>query len=235
MFKMWWICISYKKMLSPIQNNQEWTEECFAGIDVPVLWVSDTVNYENTKGIVLLLAQDPLRDTDYWDKAYCKNIPSKEDLNKYVIVGTPYALHMSEAVKRATLKHGYKKRWNIKIYYNLISEIVNRGYSVYCTDVFKYYFRRHKYQIEEYDKNILRAEIEQLASINLSHIICMGTFAQKCFDEIKDEVQDSNILTINTPHPRARTKKWNDVLKGKNLGSEKITDEVKIKYILEKL
>ena len=144
-----------KKEYPTIRDNDIWRKDNVSGIDVPVLWTPDAGITNET---ILLLAQDPLRDADYWDEAFCHDFTcTKENRNKYVVVGTPYALHYfpDGNFKATQLSNGKKKSWRVKIYYDLIRSIVERGYNVYCTDIFKYYFHSHKYEVCDFDKKIL--------------------------------------------------------------------------------
>ena len=209
--------ISYRE----IEENEQWLKNVASGIDVPVLWTPDTGEAPRT---VLLLAQDPLRDEDYWDKIYCGDDGLEMEHSQSVIIGTPYALHLKAETMNARMSNGKKKRWNIGIYRRLIEAIVEKGYNVYCTDIFKYYFQGHNLDISDFDRNILNAEICRLNKLGLSHIICMGNPAKRSIAEIKT---DKSVPVINTLHPRARN--WS------RYGEQQWTDEAKISYIVNQL
>lgn len=206
--------MSYPK----IADNEQWLADSASGIDVPVLWTPDSGMTDRT---VLLLAQDPLRDEDYWDPLYCSDACRESAHNRYVIVGTPYALHLQADTMKARLANGKKKRWNVSIYRRLIEAIVRKDYNVYCTDIFKYYFRGHSLDINEFDKTILNAEIIRLKEIGLSHIVCLGNPAQRSISEFE---ADNSITLIKALHPRARN--WY------KCGERKWTDVEKISYII---
>lgn len=215
---------SYKPKMSypEISGNEEWLHDSASGIDVPVLWTPDDGDAART---VLLLAQDPLRDDDYWDGLYCSEACREGEHNLSVIIGTPYALHLNEKTMNSKmLSTGKRKRWIINIYRKLIEAIVLKGYNVYCTDIFKYYFKGHSLDIADFDKQILNAEIGRLEKFGLSHIICLGHKAQGAINEISFS---DNVEIIKSLHPRARN--WNVY------GDQKWTDDEKVKYIVEKV
>ncbi len=211
---------AYQKKASTLQLD--WHKDANSGIDIPVLWTPDEGKAPKT---VLLLAQDPLRDSDYWDEIYTPKQFSDDEKKNTVIIGTPYALHLSEEIKSKTLSNGKRKRWNINVYKKLIEAIVSKGYNVYCTDIFKYYFKQHKYDILDFDKNILQEEINHLKEYGLTHIICMGKKAQKGVMPIL------NVVQINVPHPKAYSQHWTD-----HFGfEERWSDDKKIEHIVESL
>ena len=209
--------ISYQE----IAENEQWLKDVASGIDVPVLWTPDAGEASRT---VLLLAQDPLRDEDYWDKIYCGDAGLEMEHSQAVIVGTPYALHLKTETMKARMSNGKKKTWNIGIYRRLIEAIVEKGYNVYCTDIFKYYFQGHNLDINDFDRNILHAEIGRLNKRGLSHIVCMGNPAKRSMAELKT---NNSIPIINTLHPRARN--W------RQYGNQRWTDKAKISYIVNQI
>ena len=99
-----------KKDYQAIRDNDIWRQDNVSGIDVPVLWTPDTGITNET---ILLLAQDPLRDSDYWDETFCHDFTcTKDNRNNYVVVGTPYALHyfLDGNFKATQLSNGKKKK-----------------------------------------------------------------------------------------------------------------------------
>ena len=204
-----------KKEYPAIRDNDIWQKDNVSGIDVPVLWTPDTGITNET---ILLLAQDPLRDTDYWDEAFCHDFTcTEENRNKYVVAGTQYALHYfpDGNFKATLLSDGKKKSWRVKIYHDLIRSIVDKGYNVYCTDIFKYYFYGHKYKVGDFDKKILGNEMDRLKEAGRVRVLCMGRKAQDGIAGIDDN-------PVKTRHLKARN--W-----GKKKDSEKICE------ILQKL
>ncbi len=182
----------YKKAKSVNAFKQDvWMQDKCTGIDIPVLWRPNQV--ENTKTIILL-AQDPLRDNDYWDY-------SKEEIqhDMHVIVGTPYALHISEATKRTVVGTKKKtKRYNVGVYRAIIEKLCEQGYNVYCTDIFKYYMRETPCkEISAFDVEIF---INECKRVNPAKIIAMGKKAQKAVAEL--QMEQNKIISV--PHPKAR-------------------------------
>lgn len=114
-----------------LSKQHVWMQDECTGIDVPILW---TLNqYKDSKNIILL-AQDPLRDNDYW------NYAEEMRHDTHVIIGTPYALHISEDTKRKpVIANKRAKRYNVGVYWAIIENLCKQGYNVYCTDIFKYH------------------------------------------------------------------------------------------------
>ena len=104
-----------------LSKQHVWMQDECTGIDVPVLW---TLNQGKGSKNIILLAQDPLRDNDYWDYSH-------EDMSHdmHVIVGTPYALHISEETKQTLVGAKKKsKRYNVGVYRAIIEKLCERGY-----------------------------------------------------------------------------------------------------------
>lgn len=170
-------------------------DEC-TGIDVPVLWTPDEGATANT---IILLAQDPLRDSDYWD--YSDKVLSH---SSHVIVGTPYALHLSDATKsvRVGTKHRVK-RYNVGVYRYIIEALCERGYNVYCTDIFKYYMRETPCNaVSDFDANIFTNECNRL---NYVTIIGMGKKAHQAIEKLR--IDDSMVIRVKHPRSRPQRKK----------------------------
>lgn len=159
------------------------------GVDIPTMWMSDECATSKT---ILLLAQDPLRNLKYMEIGGAQQI-QKEDIQNYTVIGTPYALHVTDPYIKSKLK------LKVAIYRELIDAlIIHLDCRVYCTDIFKYYPNTRI--INNFDKNILSEEIK-LIKPNLC--VCLGKFAQMAINEI-----DFQIKHINAPHPRAWPKSW---------------------------
>lgn len=181
-----------KKAESVDSSKQHiWMQDECTGIDVPVLWKPNQVESSKT---IILLAQDPLRDNDYWDY-------SKEEIqhNKHVIIGTPYALHISEETKRTLVGTKQKsKRYNVGAYRRIIEALCKLNYNVYCTDIFKYYMRNTPCEkVSDFDVKIFAKECER---INPVKIIAMGKSAQAAVAELK--IEKDKIISVL--HPKAR-------------------------------
>jgi hypothetical protein len=87
------------------------------GIDLPC-WIQAA----NVKQTIVLLGQDPLRDESYF------HVPSEDP---YVVIGTPYSVHSRSL-----------RQWRNKPrYWAPIKDLLDLGYSIYLTDIFKFWFR----------------------------------------------------------------------------------------------
>lgn len=178
------------KSVGPSKQHVWMQDEC-TGIDVPVLWA---LNQGKGSKNIILLAQDPLRDNDYWDYSQEK---MQHDIN--VIVGTPYALHISEETKQTLVGAKKKvKRYNVGVYRAIIEKLCEQGYNVYCTDIFKYYMREiPNKEVTEFDIGIF---INECKRVNPAKIIAMGKKAQEAVAEL--QIESNKIISV--PHPKAR-------------------------------
>lgn len=204
---------NFSYMKCPKESNQ-WNETTCSGIDVPALWIPKT---EKSKKTIFLLAQDPLRNENYWD--LCEDESVRCNKRSHVIIGTPYALHIKD-------EHRKRLNLNIGIYRKLIERMVEGELQcqVYCTDVFKYY--PNDKRISDIDIKMLKEEIKKVRP-NL--YLCMGKSAQKAIDIIKiDRIKEgiSEDSIIRTPHFRARADSWKNITK-------KYDDDSKVSSIIE--
>lgn len=159
------------------------------GIDVPTLWLSDNTVFDKT---ILLLAQDPLRSKKYWTLEGAPEV-SEYERNDSVVIGTPYALHVTHNNIKRDLS------LNVEIYRRLIETLITHvNCRVYCTDIFKYY--PNDKSISTFDIKLLNEEIE---IIRPDICICLGRFAQKAIERI-----GADMNYIHCPHPRAWPKSW---------------------------
>lgn len=181
-------------------KQDDWMQNECTGIDVPVLWSLNEGKREN----IILLAQDPLRDMDYWGYSK-KNYSQKEEMQHDVIVGTPYALHISQKTKHTLVgKKKKAKRYNVGVYRAIIEQLCEKGYNVYCTDIFKYYMLGiPNKNVTEFDVGVF---INECKRVNPAKIIAMGQKAQYAVEElqIKSNMQIKSNRIISVPHPKAR-------------------------------
>ena len=186
------------KSVDPSKQDDWMQNEC-TGIDVPVLWSLNEGKREN----IILLAQDPLRDMDYWD--YSQKNYSQKEMQHDVIVGTPYALHISQKTKQTLVgKKKKAKRYNVGVYRAIIEQLCEQGYNVYCTDIFKYYMLGiPNKNVTEFDVGVF---INECKRVNPAKIIAMGQKAQYAVEElqIKSNMQIKSNRIISVPHPKAR-------------------------------
>lgn len=181
-----------KKVASVSESKQnDWMRDKCTGIDIPVLWTS---NQDKSSGVIILLAQDPLRDNDYWDYS-----TGELQHDKHVIVGTPYALHISHETKQTLVGTKKKpKRYNVGVYKAIIEKLCELGYNVYCTDIFKYYMRDTPCkEVATFDVEIFNNEYKR---VNPTKIVAMGKKAQCAV--VKLPIEHSKIISV--PHPKAR-------------------------------
>lgn len=143
-----------------ISENQYLPKESYLlGIDFPT-WFNTP---EDKEFKIMVLGIDPLRN----EKAFkCM----KADVDNEVIIGTPYALHMSNMRAGRT-----KQYWN---FINLLSE----NNFVYLTDIYKTFFYTDKSKKERsynyYKNNLLHSQKdlleEEIKLINPDLIITFG-------------------------------------------------------------
>ena len=108
----------------------------FAGIDVPVL-LKPTTN-ANGKTIVIV-GESPLRDTN-----------NSKNQNK-VLLGTPYAVHQK-----------FDAPSQCNVYKKIFSDLLNKGYSVYLTDIIKVWWEGKDLKAYADDKKIFEKEIQKI-------------------------------------------------------------------------
>ena len=173
-----------------LSKQHLWMKDECTGIDVPVLW---TLNLDKDSKNIILLAQDPLRDNDYW------NYAEEMQHDTHVIIGTPYALHISENTKRKPVTAKNRaKRYNVGVYRAIIENLCEQGYNVYCTDIFKYYMRETPNRnVTEFDVEVF---INECNRVNPAKIIAMGNKAQEAVAEL--QIESNKIISV--PHPKAR-------------------------------
>lgn len=111
-------------------------EGYFAGIDVPVL-LKPTTN-ANGKTIVIV-GESPLRDT---------NDPQNQNI---VLLGTPYAVHQK-----------FDAPSQCNVYKKIFSDLLNKGYSVYLTDIIKVWWKGKDLKAYADDKEIFKNEINEI-------------------------------------------------------------------------
>jgi hypothetical protein len=173
-----------------LSKQHLWMKDECTGIDVPVLW---TLNQDKDSKNIILLAQDPLRDNDYW------NYAEEMQHDTHVIIGTPYALHISEnTIRKPVTAKNRAKRYNVGVYRAIIENLCEQGYNVYCTDIFKYYMRETPCkEITAFDVKIF---INECNRVNPTKIIAMGKKAQEAV--VKLQIEQEKVISV--PHPKAR-------------------------------
>jgi len=198
----------------PVQVNE------ITGVDIPIL-ISDG-NDETGKKTVAIVAQDPLRN------------PTKDAMLKpfspfqQPIVGTPFAFHYN-------LKNIEKCYSQTVVYREIICGLLNKGYNVYITDIWKSWdknktTRKGRWSINNPHFICL---INELNTINPYYVILMGNEAQAKFKSkrFKNNLCNHNIELICVPHPsQAANGTW-----GKMLCNCKCNAKTKANYILKRI
>lgn len=143
------------------------------GIDLPVL-----INpLQRSKKTIFIVAEDPLRSFEY---------PQKD-----VIFSTPFGTHIENC-----------RTNNLRVYWDIIQNILNNDYNVYLTDIFKVWIKR-KDSRKEFIKGDLfenfRSSLEQeIDAFSPQLIITYGKPASLLINRMN---LSSNIKTISFAHP----------------------------------
>lgn len=161
-----------------LEFQKRYSHAFVVGVDIPSL-LERNDGFSNKKTVVIL-GQDPLRK-------------SKERIEE-IGIATPYGMH---------LKICREKDRNTRLYFDLIRVLLDEGYRVYLTDIFKVW-------VSEVDKDkaislsrkdyqrftdVLRVE---LGIFNPLVVISWGQIAAKAFKSI-----NSNFKHLECPHPSA--------------------------------
>lgn len=150
-------------------------DKLITGIDIPVL-IKTT---EPSKGVVFILAQDPLRKiSDY---------PHFNNWSSEIVVSLPFGVHVNNVVKVINGTCDY---------------ILGCGYDVYITDCTKIY---SKGQSKKTDLGLLQAEINCLNSkVNtITHYIAFGKRAQDVLGKLP--VPNNSVIPIVHPSGSANS------------------------------
>ena len=190
------------KLGTSFSNNKD-----LIGYDVPVLIHT---KYDICKGIVAILGQDALRDPK---DPLLNGINTTND----IVVGLPYAI---------AFDRNYKQ---VAVYHNLIKDILDAGYDVYLTDIWKSWDDNHVSRMGRWSninphKQCLDDEFE---SVNIDYVVLMGNVAQTKFKTI---TTPNSVVEIPVPHlsPVANST-WKDFLNEKPIDEANKIEFVKIK------
>lgn len=126
------------------------TNKSIIGLDMPVL-VTDPKRKEESKGTVVILAQDPLRGSS----------KSTVQTAKDIVLGLPFALQDGNAKGCTSVIRGSNN--------SIVEHLISKGYDVYLTDIFKLYMRELQNNKVYPDENLyneyldlLRQELKQV-------------------------------------------------------------------------
>lgn len=176
------------------------------GFDVPVLVKSSCTE---SKGTVMILGQDALRDPN-------DPLLNGINTNTHIAVGLPYAIAFDKDYKQ------------VADYHYLIKAILDGGYDVYLTDIWKSWDKDHKSRLGRWSKKNphQKSLLDELNTINADFIVLMGGEAKNKYASIKPSTPP---VQIHIPHlSPANNGTWAD-----KLGSKPITFQNKIEYIRE--
>ena len=174
------------------------------GFDVPVLVKSSC---PENKGKVVILGQDALRDPK---DPLLNGINTKT----HIVIGLPYAIAFDQDYKQ------------VDDYHNLIKDILDGGYDIYLTDIWKSWDKDHKSRLGKWSKKNphQKSLLDELNTINADFVILMGNEANNKYASIKPSTPP---VQIHIPHiSPANNGTW-----AKILGSKPITFQNKIDNI----
>lgn len=171
------------------------------GFDVPVLIKSK----QKSKGVIAILGQDALRDP--------KELSNYNTLRD-IILGLPYAIAF------------YSNYKQVALYHRLIKDILDSGYDVYLTDIWKSWDINKQSRFGSWNSsnphyNCLKCEF---TNFQINYVILMGGIAQNKFNALKLSL---TTIPINHLSPSANGKWTHEHLSA--------TQEGKIEYVKSKL
>ncbi|MEH2347677.1 MAG: uracil-DNA glycosylase family protein [Nostoc sp.] len=189
--------------------QQCYEEALVIGVDIPsVLEKSNNISNKKT---VVIVGQDPLRKSE-------KKVEEKVEK---ISIGTPYALH---------LKNCREDLPNTRLYFDLIKVLLDAGYRVYLTDIFKVWVSEancdrgihlNKQDCTRFIQ-VLKAELE------IFEPVAIVTWGKKASDGIKNIKLE--VKHLEFPHPSgAANGTW-----GRLMGKSP-TRENRINYWQEKV
>lgn len=152
------------------------TNKSIIGLDMPVL-VTDPNRKEESKGTVVILAQDPLRESS--------GLSGKTATD--IILGLPFALQDDGAKGCTSVIRGSQN--------SIVEHLISKGYDVYLTDIFKLYMRDSKTNnkvpvdkalYEEY-LGLLSQELQQVGP---AFILTMGNEASRAMGTLSPYVHN---------------------------------------------
>ena len=171
------------------------TVNSITGVDIPFM-INDN---KNDKGTVAIIAQDPLRNS---------NDPMLAPFSPFFanpIVGTPFAIHYEEAKYPQT-----------NVYRLIIDGLLNKGYDVYVTDVWKCWDKNSTFRRSKWNANNLHFQclLDEFASIMPKYVILMGNVANtKINNRVFLQSLYNSFSIIKTIHPSgAANRAWAKIL-----------------------
>lgn len=154
-------------------TNNIFNKDTKYGIDIPVLLEPQTKNDK----VIMILGESALRK---------KN--QLQDLDYNVFLGTPYAVHLTG--------DNYPK--DCEVYKLIFDGLLEKGYSLYLTDIIKVWSPDMKMQPGENDISIFRKELNNLT---IDCIITFGNTAKKALESLRNQSQVNFPKVIELLHP----------------------------------
>jgi len=184
---------------------QKCYEEAFIiGVDIPSLLEKKDDN--PNKKTIAILGQDPLR--------------SKPERVKDIMIGTPYGLHLKKC----------RDEWRTKQYFDLVKVLLDEGYRIYLTDIFKVWVSKadcdRGIHLNERDRirfiQVLKSELEIFQPLA---VITWGKEASNAMKGINLETKH-----LDFPHPSgAANGAWSKLM------GKPATQENKVHFWREKV
>jgi hypothetical protein len=118
----------------------------------------------------------------------CPHRSTKNEQTDQVSVGTPYSFH----------SHAERDKEK-NVCWGLVSELLNKGMTVYLTDISKIFGKDYKYWKDDCWNRILMAE---LGLISPNHVVLLGSRVQSFWDSRGPLCKDANLIRIIHPSRR---------------------------------
>lgn len=185
--------------------QRRYEEALVIGVDIPSILEKN--NSVLNKKTIAIVGQDPLRKSD-------KRV---EEIG----IATPYALH---------LKNCREKLRNTKLYFDLVKVLLDEGYRVYLTDIFKIWVSEansdHGIPLSKQDHarfiQVLRTELEIFEPLA---VITWGNVASSKVKSINLDIKH-----LEFPHPSsAANGTWRELM------SKPVTRENRLNFWQEKV
>ena len=178
------------------------------GVDIPIMVKGDENMGNKTVAIV---AQDPLRNSK--DIMLQPFAPFDNP-----IVGTPFAFHYKQKVCKQT-----------KVYREIIHGLLQKGYNVYVTDIWKCWDNSNTKKMGKWGINNphYKCLVSEINSIKPDYVILMGKQAINKLHDLGKNLNYTNTL-VSVPHPSGSANgAWAKILNG-----NRISLRAKVDYIL---
>jgi len=162
----------------PIYTNIKRTDiDTPCGIDIPILLEPN----EESKGLIIILGESALRTDD--------------DINKITqttyntILGTPYAIHLQKCPPKCA------------VYWKIFDALLEKGYSLYITDIIKIWWKGKQLKPYDLDINIFEQEFGKLESFTGKKpvLVAWGKKSQDALQQRMKKEPDTDYLPL--PHP----------------------------------